>query len=64
MPSLAFTRSELLTPTEVADVLRVTRATALDYMRRGVIPACKIGRRWYSERSQIEEHIADLLRRR
>ncbi len=64
MGDIAFTTDQLLTPTEVADVLRVTRPTALDYMRRGVIPACKIGRRWYSERSQVEDHIADLLGRR
>lgn len=35
----------------VAEVPRVKRTTALDYMRRGVIPACKIGQRWYSAQS-------------
>ncbi len=41
---LRFTRDELLTPDEGAEILRVRRTTALEYMRRGVIPACKIGR--------------------
>lgn len=40
----AFSREELLTVDEVADVLRVKKATATDYMRRGVIPAFKLGR--------------------
>jgi excisionase family DNA binding protein len=59
----AFSREEILTATEVAEVLRVQPATALDYMRRGVIPAAKIGRRWYAHRSQLERHLAGLLER-
>ena len=56
-----FSRDDLLTPTDVANVLRVKRTTALDYMRRGVIPACKIGRRWYSVRSRLDAHLGDLF---
>jgi excisionase family DNA binding protein len=56
-----FSREDLLTANEVADVLRVKRTTALDYMRRGVIPACKIGRRWYSVRSRLDAHLHQLL---
>jgi excisionase family DNA binding protein len=58
---LHFSREDLLTPNEVADVLRVKRTTALEYMRRGVIPACKIGRRWYSVRSRLDAHLGDLI---
>lgn len=57
----SFTRGDLLTPNDVANVLQVKRSTALDYMRRGVIPARKIGRRWYALRSQLEAHIGDLF---
>lgn len=60
-PSASFSRDELLTATEVAEVLRVKRTTALDYMRRGVIPAFKIGRRWYSVRSRLDAHMGTLL---
>lgn len=60
-PSASFSRDELLTATEVAEVLRVRRTTALDYMRRGVIPAFKIGRRWYSVRSHLDAHMGALL---
>ena len=58
---MAFSRDELIGAGEVAKVLGVQRATALDYMRRGVIPACKIGRRWYSLRSRLDGHLASLI---
>ena len=58
---LHFSHDDLLTASDVANVLRVKRTTALDYMRRGVIPACKIGRRWYSVRSQLDAHLGELL---
>lgn len=54
-------RDELLTPDEVTEILRVRRTTALEYMRRGVIPACKIGRLWYSPRSLLDEHLTSLF---
>lgn len=57
----SFSREDLMTATEVAQVLRVQRTTALDYMRRGVIPACKIGRRWYSVRSCLDAYLADVV---
>jgi hypothetical protein len=57
----SFSRDDLLTATEVAEVLRVKRTTALDYMRRGIVPACKIGRRWYSARPLLEHHLDDLF---
>jgi excisionase family DNA binding protein len=57
----SFTRDDLLTPTDVAAVLQVQRSTALDYMRRGVIPARKIGRRWYALRSRLDAYISDLF---
>lgn len=57
----SFTCDDLLTPSDVAAVLQVQRSTALDYMRRGVIPACKIGRRWYALRSRLDAYIGDLF---
>jgi excisionase family DNA binding protein len=58
---LHFSREDLLTPTDVAAILRVQRTTALDYMRRGVIPARKIGRQWYSPKSLLDEHLDRLF---
>ena len=54
----SFSREDVLTPTEVAAVLRLKRATTLDYMRRGVIPAFKIGRSWYALRSRLDDYLA------
>ncbi|HVX32169.1 MAG TPA: helix-turn-helix domain-containing protein [Solirubrobacterales bacterium] len=58
---LSFTREDLLTPDEVAEILRVRRTTAIDYMRRGVVPARKIGRRWYAPKPLLEEYLAQLF---
>jgi excisionase family DNA binding protein len=58
---LHFSEEELLTPTEVARILRVKRTTVLDYMRRGIVPACKIGRRWYSPKPLLDEHLDHLF---
>ncbi len=57
----SFTRADLLTANDIAEILQIKRTTALDYMRRGVIPACKIGRRWYALRSRLDAHIGDLF---
>lgn len=57
----SFSRDDLLTATEVAEVLRVKRTTALNYMRRGVVPACKIGRRWYSAKPLLDRHLDRLF---
>lgn len=54
---LRFTRDDLLTPDDVATILRVRRTTAIDYMRRGVVPACKIGRRWYSPKPLLDNYL-------
>jgi excisionase family DNA binding protein len=53
-----FSREDLLTADEVAEVLRLKRTTALDYMRRGVIPAFKLGRRWYSLRPRLDAYLS------
>lgn len=58
---LHFSRDDLLTATDVARILRVQRTTALTYMRRGIVPACKIGRRWYSSRSLLDSHLDHLF---
>jgi excisionase family DNA binding protein len=59
--SATFNRAALLTADDVADILQVKRSTALDYMRRGVIPACKIGRRWYVLRGNLAKHVHALF---
>jgi excisionase family DNA binding protein len=58
---ISFIREDLLTPDDVATILGVKRTTALGYMRRGVIPAGKIGRRWYSSRPLLDEYLTSLF---
>ena len=58
---LRFTRDDLLSPDDVAGILGVKRTTALEYMRRGVVPACKIGKLWYSPRPLLDEHLTSLF---
>ena len=60
-PHLTFDRDDLLTATDIAKILRVQRTTALDYMRRGVVPACKIGRRWYSPKPLLDDHLEQMF---
>ena len=58
---LHFSRDDLLTATDVARILRVQHTTALTYMRRGVVPACKIGRRRYSPKPLLDSHLDHLF---
>jgi Helix-turn-helix domain len=58
---LHFSRDDLLTATDVARILRVQRTTAISYMRRGIVPACKIGRRWYSPKPLLDSHLDHLI---
>ena len=59
--TLRFSPDELLTASAVAALLRVRTPTAMSYMRRGLIPAQKIGRLWYSPRAMLDEYLADLF---
>jgi len=56
-----FSREELLSPDELASALRVERSTAALYMRRGVVPACKIGRHWLSPQPLLDQFLARLF---
>lgn len=58
---LHFSRDELLKPDDVADILEVKRTTAMEYMRRGVVPARKIGRHWYSPKPLLDHYLDDLF---
>jgi excisionase family DNA binding protein len=47
--------NEVLTVAEVAAFLRVNRSTIYKLIRRGELPAFKVGSDWRFNRSQIEE---------
>jgi excisionase family DNA binding protein len=52
--------SELLTSTQVAELLQMKRTTVEDYARRGVLPSLKLGRHRRFVRSDVEAALARL----
>jgi excisionase family DNA binding protein len=53
------TAADVLTASEVAELLRVPKSTVEDWARRGVVPSRKIGRRRLYIRSRIEALLLD-----
>ena len=52
--------SELLTSTQVAELLQMKRTTVEDYARRGILPSLKLGRHRRFVRSDVEAALARL----
>ena len=55
--SQGLTRSDLLTPEEVAQLLAVPRKTILRWAASGYLPARKLGRRWRFIRAELERWL-------
>ena len=51
------TRDEVLDAREVADLLHIPPSTVLDFARRAILPAHKLGRRWIFLRDEIEARV-------
>ena len=51
------TRDEVLDAREVADLLHIPPSTVLDFARRDILPAHKLGRRWIFLRDEIEARV-------
>ncbi len=54
-------RPMIMTAEEVADYLRVSLQTVLDWAERGVVPAGKLDEDWRFKRSEIERWVDDHL---
>ena len=52
------TRDEVMTASEVAELLHLPVSTVYYLARRGEIPACRLGRAWRFLRPRIEEMLA------
>jgi excisionase family DNA binding protein len=52
--------AELLTATQVAELLQMKRTTVEDYARRGLLPSLKLGRHRRFVRSDVEAALARL----
>ena len=48
-------QNELLTAKEVADYLRVDRATVWRWCKQGVIPAFRVGRSWRIHQDDLKQ---------
>jgi excisionase family DNA binding protein len=54
------TRTDVLSTTEVAELLGIPRSTVYDLARRGDLPARRVGRRWLFLRERVAAAIAPL----
>jgi excisionase family DNA binding protein len=54
--------SEMMTSTEIAELLRMKRSTVEDYARRGLLPSIKLGRHRRFIRSDVEAALVELRR--
>jgi excisionase family DNA binding protein len=52
------TRAEVMTASEVAELLHLPVSTVYYLARRGEIPACRLGRAWRFLRPRIEAMLA------
>jgi excisionase family DNA binding protein len=51
------TRDDVLDGRDVAELLHIPISTVLEYARRGLLPARKLGRRWIFIRDEIEAAV-------
>jgi excisionase family DNA binding protein len=56
-PARFLTRRDVLDASEVADLLHLPLSTVLEYARRGVVPAHKLGRRWIFLRDEVDAAV-------
>ena len=52
------TRDEVMTASEVAELLHLPVSTVYYLARRGELPACRLGRAWRFLRPRLEEMLA------
>jgi excisionase family DNA binding protein len=55
VPREGLTRAEVMTASEVAELLHLPVSTVYYLARRGEIPACRLGRAWRFLRPRLEE---------
>jgi excisionase family DNA binding protein len=52
-----FTRDEVLTASDVANILHLPVSTVYYLARRGELPALRLGRSWRFLRSRLEDYL-------
>lgn len=56
----ALTRTDVLSTSEVAELLGIPRSTVHELARRGDLPARRVGRRWLFLRDRVAAAVAPL----
>jgi excisionase family DNA binding protein len=56
----ALTRTDVLSTSEVAELLGIPRSTVHELARRGELPARRVGRRWLFLRDRVAAAVAPL----
>lgn len=51
------TRVDVLTASEVAELIRIPSSTVYDLARRGILPGHRVGRAWRFVRSEVEDWL-------
>ena len=59
MPIGAPTRAEILTLTEVAEYMKISKKTTYRMARSGALPAFKVGKHWRVRQAELEAWIAE-----
>ncbi len=54
---MPLTREDVLDAREVAELLHLPISTVLEFARRGLLPAHKLGRRWIFLRDEVEAAV-------
>jgi len=49
---------DLMTPEQVAERLKISRLTVMDYLRRGLLSGVKVGRLWRVQQKDLEDYLA------
>lgn len=57
-PLPGLTRDQVLTATEVAELLKMPVSTVYELARRGELPASRLGKTWRFLRPRLEELLA------
>ena len=60
MESNSLTRADILSTSEVAELLGIPRSTVHELARRGELPARRVGWRWIFLRNRVAAAIAPL----
>ena len=58
---MSMSREELMTASEVAEVLRIRPDSVTRKINRGEIPAVKVGKRWMVRRETLEAMLASAI---